>query len=138
MALIEFNKSPSRRELRWFGALFALFFALAGGLIWWRFHAPTTAGVLWSVAAIITILFCAVRAIRKPIYLGWMYLVYPIGWVVSHAVVVFVYYLVVTPIGRVMLMLGRDPMERRLDAGAESYWVEHEPGGDPARYFRQF
>ncbi len=35
MALIELNKTPSRRELFIFGALFALFFGLIGGLIWW-------------------------------------------------------------------------------------------------------
>ena len=67
-----------------FGALFALFFGLIGGLIWWRFQAPTVAYVLWSVAAFITILFYAVRPIRRPIYLGWIHLTFPIGWVISH------------------------------------------------------
>ncbi len=35
MPLIELNKNPSRRELFIFGALFAAFFGLVGGLIWW-------------------------------------------------------------------------------------------------------
>ena len=43
MAIIEINKKPSRRELNWFGALFATFFGVFGGLIWWKFDAPQVA-----------------------------------------------------------------------------------------------
>ncbi len=138
MALIALNKNPSRRELLVFGALFALFFGLIGGLIWWRFQAPTVAYVLWSVAAFITILFYAVRPIRKPIYLGWIHLAFPIGWVISHVAMALIYYLVFTPIGLIMRLFGHDPMERRLNRDAETYWTPHQPSGDPARYFRQF
>ncbi len=138
MALIALNKNPSRRELFIFGALFALFFGLIGGLIWWRFQAPTVAYVLWSVAAFITILFYAVRPIRKPSYLAWIHFGFPIGWVISHVAMALIYYLVFTPIGLIMRLVGRDPMERRFERQAASYWVEHGPAADPGRYFRQF
>ncbi len=138
MALIELNKNPSRRELFIFGALFAAFFGLIGGLVWWKFEAPTVAYVLWTIAAFITILFYAVRPIRKPIYLGWIHIAYPIGWVISHTAMAVIYYLVFTPIGLIMRLFGRDPMERRLDRSAASYWAEHGSAADPGRYFRQF
>ena len=138
MALIELNKTPSRRELLLFGALFALFFGLIGGLIWWKFQTPTVAYVLWSVAALITVLFYTIRPIRKPIYLGWIHIAFPIGWVISHTAMAVIYYLVFTPIGFTMRLFGRDPMERRFDRQAASYWVDHDPSGDPGRYFRQF
>ena len=138
MALIKLNRTPSRRQLFWFGALFAMFFALIGGMIWWKFPAPTVAYVIWSVAALLTILFYAVRSLRKPIYLGWIQITYPIGWVVSHTAMAVIYYLVLTPVGLLMRLFGRDPMERRFNVGTPSYWVEHEPAGDPSRYFRQF
>ncbi len=138
MALIELNKTPSRHELLWFGARFALFFGQIGGLIWWKFEAATVAYVVWSIAATITIVFYALPPIRKPIYLGWIHLAYPIGWVVSHTAMAIIYYLVFTPIGLIMRLFGRDPMERRLDRSAASYWVEHDPAGEPGRYFRQF
>ena len=138
MALIKLNKTPSRRELFIFGAMFAAFFGLIGGLVLWKSQTLTAAYVIWSIAAFITILFFAVRPIRKPIYLGWIYLAYPIGWVVSHTAMAVIYYLVFTPIGLIMRLLGRDPMERRLDRSAASYWVEHDPATEPGRYFRQF
>ncbi len=138
MPLIELNKNPSRQELFIFGALFALFFGLIAGLIWWKFHAATVAYVVWSIAAAITFVFYALPPIRKPLYLGWIYLAYPIGWVISHTAMALIYYLVFTPIGLTMRLLGRDPMERRFDRSAASYWVEHDPAGEPGRYFRQF
>ena len=138
MALIELNKAPSRRELLVFGSLFALFFGLIGGLIWWKFEAPTAAYVVWSIAAAITIVFYALPPIRKPIYLAWIHLAVPIGWVISHVAMALIYYLVFTPIGLIMRLFGRDPMERRFDRSAASYWVEHNPAGEPGRYFRQF
>ncbi len=138
MGLIAINKKPSRRDLSIFGALFAAFFGLIGGLVWWKSQTTTAAYVIWIIAASITLLFYAVRPIRKPIYLGWIHLAYPIGWVVSHTAMAIIYYLVFTPIGLIMRLLGRDPMERRLDRSAASYWVEHDPAGDPGRYFQQF
>lgn len=138
MALIQLNKNPSPRQLIWFGALFALFFGLIGGLIWWKLEAPVVAYVLWSIAAVITLLFYALSPIRKPLYVGWMLVVFPIGWVISHAAMALIYYLIFLPIGLLMRLFGRDPMQRRFDRDAPSYWIEHDPRADPDRYFRQF
>jgi hypothetical protein len=68
---------------------------------------------------------------------GWMALAYPIGWVVSHVLLAATYFLVFTPIGWMMRIFGRDPLERTIDRSARTYWIAHEPGGDPSSYFRQ-
>jgi hypothetical protein len=59
--------------------------------------------------------------------------------VVSHVVLAIVYYLVVTPIGLVMRLVGYDAMKRRFDGEATTYWV-HRPdnAADAKSYFRQF
>ncbi len=138
MAMISINLNPSRRELRWFGLLVLLFFGLIGGLVLWRARSLTAPITLWSIGAATCAMYYAIRPFRRPIYLGWMYAVYPIGWVISHTVLSITYYLVLTPIGLVMRGLGRDPMERRFDRSAKTYWRPHNPDGEAARYFRQF
>jgi hypothetical protein len=138
MALIEINKDPSRKELNWFGLIFALFFALVGTLLYWKFGAPRAAVILWWIAGALTVVYYAIPPLRRSVYLGWMYLAFPIGWVLSHVLLAIVYYLVFTPIGLIMRLLGRDPMRRRFEPERKSYWVEHRPGGAPSRYFRQF
>ena len=83
-------------------------------------------------------LFALWPASRKRIYVGWMFAVFPIGWVVSHLLLGVVYFLVLTPIGLTLRALGRDPLERRFDQSASSYWVRHDPATQVKRYLRQF
>ena len=64
------------------------------------------------------------------IYLGMAYAAFPIGLVISHAILAAVYYAVLTPIGLLMHLVGRDPMRRRFDPQAESYWIERKPDED--------
>jgi hypothetical protein len=137
MAMIEINKNPSRKELLWFGLLFLLFFGIIGALAYWKFQAPQVAYWIWGVAAVVASIFFIFPPFRRPLYLGWVYAAYPIGLVVSYLVMVAIYYLVVTPIGLVMRLAGRDSLNRRFDAEARTYWSAHERS-DQARYFRQF
>lgn len=138
MAIVTINLKPSASDLRWFGVIFALFFAIVGGFVRWRFGAPTAGTAIWLAAAGITLLYYTLSPLRRPLYLGWMYLAFPIGWVVSQVVLALVYYVVVTGTGLAMRLLGRDAMQRRFEPNTQSYWVEHRPNEDRARYFRQF
>ncbi|MHC4128509.1 MAG: SxtJ family membrane protein [Planctomycetota bacterium] len=136
--MIDLKRNPSRRELFWFGAMFAAFFALVGALIRWKLDAPVAAAVVWGVAGAIAAGYYVLPSLRRPLYAAWMLAAFPIGWLISHVLLAVVYYVVLTATGLVMRLLGHDPMQRRLDPDASSYWVEHNPGADRARYFRQF
>ncbi len=138
MGLIEINRNPSRRELAWFGAIFALFFAIVGALVRWQFDAPRAGNVVWIAAGTVTVLYYALPPVRRLLYLAWMYLAFPIGWVVTHVVLAAVYYVLFTVTGLLMRALGRDPLHRRFEPETPSYWVEHRPDTDRNRYFRQF
>ena len=137
MAVIQINKNPSRRDLMIFGWLFLAFAGVVGLMFLWRAHAPEVARAVWIAGAAITAVFFAVPPLRKPIYLGWIYLTYPIGFVISHVILGLVYYVVFTPIGLVMRLFGHDPMTRRFDRSAKSYWIEHDPHKSVERYFHQ-
>jgi hypothetical protein len=138
VALTELNMNPSERELRWFGALLGVFGALVGALLRWRFDAPTAAGILWCLTAAVTAAYYLLPPLRWMLYRAWMTAAFPIGWLVSHAVLAIAYFLVFAATGAVMRLFGRDPLHRRFDPGAASYWVERRASGDPDRYFRLF
>jgi hypothetical protein len=80
----------------------------------------------------------AVPSFLRYVYVGMAYLAFPIGWVVSHLVLAAVYYLVLTPVGLLLRGFRYDPMNRRFDPHAESYWTPRESADDVQRHFRQF
>ncbi len=103
----------------------------------WAKHAPSHAVVWWVVAAVGIGGYFLPRAM-KPIYVTWMALAMPIGWVVSHLLLLGVYYVVLTPIGLLMRLFGYDPMQRQFDRTATTYWTPHDPETEAARYLKQY
>jgi hypothetical protein len=83
------------------------------------------------------LLILAAPQVGRRVYTGWMLAAVPIGWTITHVVLGLVYYLVVTPVGLLMRLVGYDPMHRRLDPQAATYWQDHPGPQAPARYFRQ-
>lgn len=138
MALVEIRKDPSAAELRWFGLIAAGFFGVIGAIALWRFDAAGAARTLWAVGGGLAVVYYAVPPLRRWLFVGWMAAVFPIAWTISHLVLAAAFYLVLTPIGLLMRLVGRDPMERRFRPDAPSYWIEHRTGQEPSRYFRQF
>ena len=136
--MIEIDRNPSERNLRWFGVVVGLFLAVVGGIVRLKLGAPDAARWLWVAAAVVTVVYYAVPAVRRPLWIGWMVAAFPIGWAVSHLILAITWLFVVTPIGLILRAVGRDPLQRRIDRDRTSYWTEHDPHGDPKRYFRQF
>ncbi len=137
MALIEVNLNPSKQELKWFGLIMLVFFALVGGIVYGTFTAPRVASAIVAFGAALCVVYYVVAPLRLPMYLGWMRIVFPIGWVLSHLLFGAIYFLIVTPIGLTMRLIGHDPLRRHRPSNTVSYWVER-PAADLDRYFRQF
>ena len=136
MLLGEIPTNPSKRFLRQFAAGSVLFLGLIGTAWWFRGH-HVAGAIAWAVGGGI-----GAGGRIRPGCLRWVYVAIavaalPIGLAVSTVVLLVTYLLVVTPIGCIMRLLGRDAMTRRFDRPAASYWL---PRADtPAdRYFRQF
>ena len=138
MSLIRIDHNPSRRQLAVFGAIWAVFFGGLGVIVLGRSGWLPAAVVVWVVAVIVPAIGAGVPEFMRLVYLGMAYAAFPIGFVLSHLMLAAAYYLVMTPIGLLMRLFGHDPMRRRFDADAETYWVEREAKSDVDRYFRQF
>lgn len=95
-------------------------------------------GVLMAVGVVGTLAMLLIPGAAKRVYRVWMFAALPIGWTVSHIVLGIVFYLVFTPIGLVMRLVGKDPMQRGFDREANTYWRTRTSQRDMKRYFRQF
>jgi len=138
MALIEMNWRPSDRDLR----VFALVQFIAAAIIAWWLHQrlgwdATAIGL--AGASLIGIAFgLAFPQFLRPLFVGWMLAAFPIGWVMSHVLLAFIYYGVVTPIGFALRLSGRDPLRLKRQPKADTFWVVRPEPPKPPRYFQQF
>jgi Saxitoxin biosynthesis operon protein SxtJ len=127
---------PGAKQLRQFGVI-SLFGFTAMGLVFWR-----SAGALWlaTVFAAFGVLVCIVGLIRPqrihPVYATLLAISLPIGWLVSGVLLRLVFFGVVTPIGLLFRILGRDALTLHRPPG-DSYWRDHKPQDDAASYLRQ-
>src|SRR5438067_8231980 len=137
--MFDINKHPSRRDLAVFAALLPVMFAIVGAF---RFHAGSTgwAVALWVIGFSLGAWTLVVPAARRWLYVGWMYAMFPLAWTVSQLILAGIYFIVATPIALVLRAFRVDPLQRKLDRAADSYWLARERSGerDPERYFRQF
>src|SRR5579884_1004623 len=99
MALTSFNRNPSPADLRTFGRLLVPFVAAFGAVVRLRTGSPGAALAVWIAGGLLAAVYLAAPPARRLIFVGWSAVTYPIGWVVSHAVLAAVFYLVITPIG---------------------------------------
>ncbi|MHC4425147.1 MAG: SxtJ family membrane protein [Planctomycetota bacterium] len=138
MALIQRNREPTPYELRMFGLLLAVFFGLTGAVVLWRAGSWRIATVCWTTATLLAIVYYCVPSVKRPMYMVWMAVMYPIGWIITHVLLALVYYGWITPIGLLIRLFGYDPMRRRLDRTAKSNWIRRKPIKNVDRYFRQY
>ena len=137
------NWRPGRDELRAFGRLLALGFIGIGLALWlmvrwksgrwesWPLWLGGTCSVLGSIC-------WAVPSVARPIYVAWFAVGGVIGFCITSLLLIVVFYLVITPVGLILRLLGKDPLERRRDPNAKTYWKDAEKPVDAERYFRQF
>ena len=135
---MKINRDPSPHQLVGFGAMLPFFFALLGLVVDHRLGVPGVRGAVWGVGAVLTAGYYTSPGLRRPLYVGMSLASYPIGWLVSHVVLLVVYLFVVTPVSLLLRVLGHDAMHRRFDSSTQSYWVPHRPPDHPRRYFQQF
>ncbi|MCA9268454.1 MAG: hypothetical protein KDA41_08280 [Planctomycetales bacterium] len=138
MSIVEINRRPAARELRTFGALLGVFTVVMGAVVFWRTESAPLAWTAWATGGLLCVVYWAVPAWRRGLYLAWMFACFPVAWLSTHLLLGGVYYLLITPIGRLMRCLGHDPMRRRLDRQAKTYWISRTQSSSRSRYFRQF
>ncbi len=139
MSMIEINWHPRHKELRNFG-LIALIASVTISLLLYLLKDP---GIQWILAITGTgsaIFLCSLISdeLTRIIYIVLTLITLPIGWVMSFIMLAIFYFLILTPLGLVFRLTGRDPLHRKFDSRTESYWLKRQPPDTIDRYYHQF
>jgi hypothetical protein len=129
--------NPPARTLRQFGWLCAIVFGGWGAKLVVTAEASSAGWGLVAVGLTAGLLGTLYPEILRPVFVGWMILVFPIGWAVSHLLLGLLFFGVFTPVGLLLRTFGKDSL--RLQRGAaSSLWQDRAQESDLRRYLRQY
>ena len=116
----------TKKTLRQFGLMVGGIFLFIG---LWPFVWRQEAVRIWVVVpgALLAVAGLMMPGLLKQVYQGWMWVGHVMGWVNTRIILGILFYGVVTPMGLVMKLTGRDPMRRTFEPDAKTYRVVCQP-----------
>jgi hypothetical protein len=131
------NIKSGKKELRQFGITIGVVLVLLGSWFLWR---DRDGGYLLLIIAILFIaLGLLIPTLLKPLQKLWMTLAVLLGWLMTRIILTILFYLVVTPIGLLAKICGKDFLNRKFNKTAQSYWIPREvTTSDKKTYENQF
>lgn len=114
---------------RSFGLVIAGAFIVIG--FWPLFHGEMLRWWSFCIAAVFALLALAKPALLAGLNTLWTRLGVLLGTIAGPIALAVLFYGVVTPIGAVMRLTGKDPLRLKRDPGAVSYWIPRNPSGPP-------
>jgi hypothetical protein len=136
--MIQIKTQLTRRELRQFGWVWLVFWLLVGWLVRHQAGAPRAGAAIWGFGLASGLAGFCFPSVMRLCYDALVVVLSPLGWVLSRLVMGLVYFGVVTPIGFLVRMVAGDPMRRRLDPAAKSYWTPLDESATKKEYFHQY
>ncbi len=132
------QREPSNRDLNILALLFLIIPGLIGlYLVSWK---GSEAGYIWMIIGAVLAVSRLIGPLFKTIYSLWLGFSVVLGYFISRALLTIIFFLVLTPTGLMMKLVGKDPMDRKWDPEAKSYWIkrEEDPNTNLERYEKQF
>ncbi len=141
----EINWKPDLAELRKFAwsliigfPCIAVVFFLVKAV---KTHAlPELGGflTLGGIGVAVGLVCLAVPVIARPLYYVWYALAACIGIVMANLLFCVMFYGLFAPVGLLMRLIGRDPLQLKWSRERSSHWQDAEPTPDAKSYFSQY
>ena len=133
MTLIEFNLSPTHRQLRQFGAICLVALPLLG---WFWSVSALWISVLTVIGMVLAITGILVPSVLKPLFIALSLVATPIGMIFGELAMLLIYFGVFLPLGLIFRVIGRDALQIKRHP-AKTYWQPVKKTTDVASYYRQ-
>lgn len=134
---LEETSETKRSSDRSFGIVFFVLFLAIAAYLWWINSSAAiyvaAVGVAFGVIALVA------PRILAPLNWVWTQFGLLLHRLISPIIITLLFLVAVTPIGLLMRLFGKRPLNLKYDPKAESYWIERKPAGPaPGTLNRQF
>lgn len=120
------NQSGTLKELRQFGLMIGSVLIVIG---LWPLVFRGDPLRWWAVApgAVLILLGSALPLVLRPIHAGWMWIGHVLGWINTRILLGIVFYGLVTPIGLIFQLIGKNTMQTAYAKEGQTYRVVRAP-----------
>ena len=131
------NIKESKKDLRKFGLTVGIVFLAIAAFLFWKEKGSYLA--LGIVGGFLVIAGLFLPIILKPLNKIWMTLAILMGWVMTRVILTILFFTVLTPLGFIAKLFGKDFLDLKLDKEQNSYWeIREKKEIKPIDYEKQF
>ena len=112
------------RQLRSFGITLGIAFLIVAGVLYWR-DIPGVM-IVAGIGGLLLVTGPIAPGLLRPLYKPWMALALILGFIMTRVILTVIFVFLFIPIGLLMQLFGKDPLRRKLDPDAKTYWISKE------------
>ena len=131
------NIKEEKTDLRKFGVTVGIVILLISAAL---YLLDKNSFIYFGIIGILLLLFGIILPnLLKPLNKLWMTLAIILGWFMSRVILFILYYVIITPIGFLLKLIGKDFLNRKIDKTSQSYWeIREKKITEQIDYERQF
>tara|TARA_Y100001935_G_scaffold250594_1_gene250987 strand:- start:934 stop:1347 length:414 start_codon:yes stop_codon:yes gene_type:complete len=114
------NIKKGEKEVRIFGITIGIILLVVAGFLLYK-EKDSFPSFIYIAGSFISLGFL-IPIVLKPIYLAWMIFAVILGWFMTRIILSLLFFLVVTPTGLLIKMMGKDLLELKKQEVQGSYW----------------
>ena len=131
------NIKGDKSDWRKFGITMGIILAVIGFYLLWK--GKNYVEYVFSLAAAFFILGLVIPSALKFVYKAWIVMSVIMGFIMTRVIMVIIFYMIVTPVGFVASIIGKNFLDMKIDKTAKSYWIVREiVRKEKSDYERQF
>lgn len=116
------NISSTKRDLKKFGISVGLVLVVIGFLFQVVWDNPTVYMILGGIGAFLILFGIIFPKLLLPIHKVWMTLAVVLGFIMTRIILSFLFYIVVTLVGLIAKLVGKNFLDIKIDKKKKSYW----------------
>ena len=113
-----------KKDLRSFGFTIGIILLLVAAFLFYR--EKESFQTFLYIAGVFIGLALILPSMLKPIYIVWMTFAVILGWFMTRVILSLLFYVIITPIGLVLRIFGKDFLELKKQAVQGSYWNQRD------------
>ena len=114
------NIRSEKSDLRKFGITFGLILLIIAGFLFWKENELFQ--IILTIGVVLYVLGITLTVVLKPIYLMWMIFATVLGWIMTRVILSVLFYAILTPIGLISRLFGKQFLELKWNKTDITYW----------------